>query len=185
MRRGTTTTHRITTGVNLSNAKVYLTYVQGTKTVLERTSGDTGFTVGEEEITNVISQAESFLFAANTAAKAQLRWVDSSGVAGSSNIFNFNVEDVLKPGEISYGTQYTVSISGESEVEVGSTIALSATTTPAGEAVDWSSSDDSIATVTSGGVVKGVAEGSVVITATMHDHQTITATKEITITSQA
>ena len=160
MRRGTTTTHRITPGVNLSNAKVYLTYVQGTKTVLERTSGDVGFTVGEEEITNVISQAESFLFAANTTVKVQLRWVDSSGVAGSSNIFNFNVE-------------------------TGSTITLSATTTPAEEAVDWSSSDDSIATVTSGGVVEGIAEGSVVITATMHNHQTITATKEITITLQA
>ena len=93
MRRGTTTTHRFTPGVNLSNARVYLTYVQGTKTVLERTSGDAGFTVGEEEITNVISQAESFLFAANTTVKAQLRWVDSSGVAGSSNIFNFNVEN--------------------------------------------------------------------------------------------
>ena len=30
-----------------------------------------------------------------------------------------------------------------------------------------------------------VKEGSVVITATMHNHQTITATKEITITLQA
>jgi hypothetical protein len=105
MRRGTTTTHRITPGVDLSNAKVYLTYVQDGEPVLERTSGDTGFTVGEAEITNVITQTESFLFAANKAVKAQLRWIDSSGTAGSSNIFNFTVEDVLKQGEITYGAQ--------------------------------------------------------------------------------
>lgn len=50
-------------------------------------------------------------------------------------------------------------------VEVGKTITLRATTVPAGETVTWTSSDDTTATVTSGGVVEGVREGDVIITA--------------------
>lgn len=50
-------------------------------------------------------------------------------------------------------------------VEVGSTITLRAAVVPEGTSVTWSSSDDTIATVTSGGVVEGVLEGDVIITA--------------------
>ena len=50
-------------------------------------------------------------------------------------------------------------------VEVGKTITLRATTVPAGETVTWTSSDDTTATVTSGGVVEGLLEGDVIITA--------------------
>lgn len=44
---------------------------------------------------------------------------------------------------------------------------LTAATVPAGETITWSSSDDNTATVTSGGVVAGVAVGSAIITATI------------------
>ena len=50
-------------------------------------------------------------------------------------------------------------------VAEGSTVTLSATTSPAGETVTWESSDENVATVASG-VVSGVAAGSAVITAT-------------------
>ena len=49
-------------------------------------------------------------------------------------------------------------------IEVGETLTLTATTTPAGEAVTWSSSSDTYATV-AGGVVTGEAAGSATITA--------------------
>lgn len=49
-------------------------------------------------------------------------------------------------------------------VAAGSTTSLTATTSPAGGTVKWSSADTDVATVT-GGVVTGVAAGTVVITA--------------------
>lgn len=52
-------------------------------------------------------------------------------------------------------------------VEKDANITLTAATVPAGETVTWSSSDDNTATVTSGGVVAGVAVGSAIITATI------------------
>ena len=52
----------------------------------------------------------------------------------------------------------------EVSVAAGSTTSLTATTDPAGETVTWSSSDTSVATVSSG-TVTGVAAGTAVITA--------------------
>ena len=52
-------------------------------------------------------------------------------------------------------------------VAEGNTVALSATTIPAGETVTWTSGDDTIATVTSGGIVEGEAAGNTVITASI------------------
>lgn len=49
----------------------------------------------------------------------------------------------------------------------GDTVTLTAVTNPASQTVTWSSSDTSVATVTSGGVVEGVAEGNAIITATI------------------
>lgn len=52
-------------------------------------------------------------------------------------------------------------------VEKDANITLTAATVPAGAVVTWSSSDDNTATVTSGGVVAGVAVGNAIITATI------------------
>lgn len=59
----------------------------------------------------------------------------------------------------------------ENTVEVGKTITVTATAYPTGHGfkVDYYASDESIATVTSGGVVTGVAEGDVTITAKSGD----------------
>lgn len=180
MRRGTTATHTITPGIDLTAARVYLTYIQNGATVLERTNGDTGFTIGAESIVNVISQAESFLFAANAAVKAQLRWVTSAGVAGASNIFNFNVEDTLKQGEIAYDNDYSVSISGESEVTEGSTLTLTASTTPANQPLTWTSSDETVATVEDG-VVTALTAGTTTITAAFTADSSVSDTKSVTV----
>lgn len=49
----------------------------------------------------------------------------------------------------------------------GDEITLTAETNPAGETVTWSSSDSSVASITSGGVVTAEAEGNAIITATI------------------
>lgn len=65
----------------------------------------------------------------------------------------------------------------------GDSATLVATTIPAGETVTWTSSDDNVATVTSGGVVAPVAAGTATITATItvdtHDY---TDTCAVTVT---
>lgn len=76
----------------------------------------------------------------------------------------------------------SVKISGESTVEVSSTITLTATTAPAGKAVTWSSLDEDNATVTSGGVVSGVAEGTATIKCALTSDPTVFTTKTITVT---
>ena len=68
------------------------------------------------------------------------------------------------------------------EVEVGKTMQLSATVTGASNnAVTWSSSDDTKATVDANGVVTAVAAGSVIITATSQEDTSKTATCNVTI----
>ena len=52
-------------------------------------------------------------------------------------------------------------------VEEDKTVTLTATTIPAGQSVTWSSSNDSVATVTSGGVVSGELAGNAIITASI------------------
>ncbi|MBQ9557468.1 MAG: Ig-like domain-containing protein, partial [Clostridia bacterium] len=67
----------------------------------------------------------------------------------------------------------SVTISGDATVETGSTLALAATVLPANASykdVAWTSSDAAVATVDANGVVTGVAEGSVTITATADGH---------------
>ena len=64
------------------------------------------------------------------------------------------------------------------------TITLTAETIPAGETVSWDSASDSIATVTSGGVVAGVAAGNTVITASITvDGVTYTDTCTVVVTA--
>jgi hypothetical protein len=55
---------------------------------------------------------------------------------------------------------------------IGQTKQLACTTTPSGLSVSWSSSNTSVATVSSSGLVTGIAEGTVRITATYTDNTT-------------
>lgn len=75
----------------------------------------------------------------------------------------------------------TIVISGADSVEVGDTITLTATTAPAGQTVTWSSLDTDNATVTSAGVVTGVAEGTATIKATLASDASVVATKTIIV----
>ena len=73
-----------------------------------------------------------------------------------------------------------LAINGKSSVAVGSSITLKTTK----QVVTWKSSDKTIATVSSEGVVKGKKAGSVTITATFPEYGNRTATKVITVTKK-
>lgn len=73
-------------------------------------------------------------------------------------------------------------------VQVGETAELTATVSVTGgasQAVTWSSSDDSIASVDSDGVVTGVAAGSATITATSVFDENRSGSAEVTVTAEA
>lgn len=77
-----------------------------------------------------------------------------------------------------------ISIEGEDTVEKLDTITLTATTQPAGASVTWESLDEDNATVTSGGVVSGVAAGTATIKCSLTSDPTVYATKVITVTDE-
>lgn len=76
-----------------------------------------------------------------------------------------------------------VSISGDNEVTVGKTITLSAKTEPKDGKIKWSSDNEKIAKVDDKGVVTGVEEGTVKITAVCENRETedVSATYEIKV----
>ena len=74
-----------------------------------------------------------------------------------------------------------VTITGATEVAIGKTITLTATTDPKGEKVKWSSDNEKIAKVDANGVVTGVAEGSAVIKAVCEKNTNITATYTVKV----
>ena len=75
---------------------------------------------------------------------------------------------------------YTIILGGDLEVEVGESVTWTAENNKGGAIFVWSSSDESIATV-SNGVITGVSEGTVTITAALKDDETVNASKTITV----
>ena len=118
----------------------------------------------------------TFYYTTDEAADIVITFTDSGFVHGIK---------VTNLDSFSFVTRITVS--GESEVTEGKTITLTASITPEDavvQTVSWSSSDEAVATVTSEGVVKGVAAGTATITATATDGSGITGKKEITVEAQ-
>ncbi len=74
--------------------------------------------------------------------------------------------------------EYTLSISGDSSVEIEKTLQLNAVT-ESSDTVTWSSSDETVLTIDSKGLITAVAIGEATVTATCGS---LTATKVITVT---
>ena len=75
-------------------------------------------------------------------------------------------EIYIKQGEVEPTPSVLINTHATS-VKEDDTVTLTAETNPAGETVTWTSSNDEVASVTSGGVVTGVAEGNAIITASI------------------
>lgn len=98
---------------------------------------------------------------------------DGSGVQGT-----FTVKVYPLPS--------SVTISGESDLLVDTTVQLSATVYPANsrnKSVTWTSSDPSVAMVNASGLVTAKANGTAIITATTDGNSTITAQHKVTVTT--
>lgn len=107
MTRGTTPTHTFTLPDDLTSATIsalYITYAQGSKTVLEKTLSDV--TINNGVITCTLTQAETLLFSVRNHARStddvaiQVRMKTSDGVAMASDIMPVPIRDILKDGEI-------------------------------------------------------------------------------------
>lgn len=81
---------------------------------------------------------------------------------------------------MTYDAAITLNYSSVTLVE-GNTKTLTATTRPSGQTVTWSTSNDTLATVNSNGVVTAKTAGNVTITATMVDSSGITHYAECTV----
>lgn len=104
------------------------------------------------------------------------------GLANVENFFN----SVQTPDSVQAKTVTpSVAVTPKTaSVQVENTVSLSASTYPADAEVTWSSSSETNATVSSAGVVTGVAEGSATITATITvGGQTYTDTCAVTVTA--
>ena len=127
------------------------------------TGSDAGFLA--VKLINALN-TDGFQIQTTDKAKGQFAF----GFTGHYSMLDITVvpyEVYIKAGE---GTGGDVSIlldKHELTVQVNEEIALSATTSPAGQTVTWTSAAQAKATVTSGGVVKGIATGNTIITANM------------------
>jgi uncharacterized protein YjdB len=86
--------------------------------------------------------------------------------------------------EAVYDVDTVILDNTELSLAVGNTATITATCTPSTAedlTVSWKSSDESIATVDSSGVVTAVSAGTAMITATSNDESTVSATCTVTV----
>ncbi|MFT4122272.1 MAG: carboxypeptidase regulatory-like domain-containing protein [Microbacteriaceae bacterium] len=105
--------------------------------------------------------------------------VVASSYAGETGTYVITIDVAEEPT--------SVTVTGTSSVVVGETTTLTATVAPddADQSVTWSSSDTAVATVSSAGVVTGVAEGTAVITATSDADDDISGSLSVTVSPAA
>lgn len=76
----------------------------------------------------------------------------------------------------------SIEIEGKSSVGIKEYVTLTAMANGNEQKVTWKSSNTSVATISSSGVVKGISKGTAVMTATLKTDNTITDTFEVTVT---
>lgn len=97
MRRGSTPVHILNTGLDLRTARVYVTYSQFGRNVVEKTNED--LTINEDSITVELTQKDTIAFKEGI-VRIQVRYVMPDGSADASNIVTCEAEEILKDGEI-------------------------------------------------------------------------------------
>ena len=100
MKRGTTPTHIFTVDVDLTQATViYLTYKQGSTTVIERDK--TEMTVTSDSITVELTQEETLALNTSNAIQIQIRAGFNDGSRIASDILTISpAGEILKDGVI-------------------------------------------------------------------------------------
>ncbi|MGN0572938.1 MAG: Ig-like domain-containing protein, partial [Acutalibacteraceae bacterium] len=115
--------------------------------------------------------ASSSVFAASAAALEELTGVKSPIISAIESFFSKTDGQEVPNGQSgeAEGSAYALVVSSESmTVTVGKTVKMTASVSgvDAQPAINWKSSDTSVATVSADGVVKGIKAGKSTITAT-------------------
>lgn len=159
----TVTVVQLATSITLDSASV--TLVAGKSKILKATLKPTSvtnkeikWTTSSKSIVKVTSSGKITAVAGGTAT--------IKATSGDGKVYASCKVTVLQPV-----TGVTLS-SSTSSVKIGKTVTLKATVSPSNatnKKITWTSSDETIATVSSSGVVKGVKKGTATITATTND----------------
>ena len=99
-RRGSTPTNVFNVNVDLRDAKIYITYKQNNKIIVEKSGSD--IQVERNKLTTRLTQAETLRFSVGP-VRIQIRYVRPNGSSDASNIIETRAEEILKDGEIRYG----------------------------------------------------------------------------------
>ncbi|MCQ2607057.1 MAG: glycosyl hydrolase family 8 [Bacteroidales bacterium] len=196
----------VVTGVKVGTATITVTTVDGSKTAtcevtVEHIAIET-ITLSEKTLSLSMESAPVQLEATFTPAEAtdnKITWTSSdskvvtvvNGIVTPVAVGTANVTATNSDGSVSDVCVVTVSAvpvtavtldKTTAEISVGGSVALTATVAPenaSDKSVAWSSSDETVATVTNG-IVSGVAAGTATITVTTNDGAK-TATCEVTV----
>lgn len=99
-RRGSTPENIFNVNVDLREAKIFITYKQNGKIILEKTGDD--IEVTEQQLKTHLTQEETLRFKTGP-VKIQIRYVKPDGEADASNIIETRASEILKDGVITYG----------------------------------------------------------------------------------
>lgn len=104
MTRGTTPTHKLNVNVDLTEARVYVTYKQRGSVIVERNNEEetNTLTIDSESIILTLTQEETLKFYTNEKVDIQIRAVFATGEALASTIVSTYTDRILKDGEIVY-----------------------------------------------------------------------------------
>ena len=99
MRRGTTPTNLFAVDRDLTSARIYVSYSQNGKVIVEKTGGD--LSVTPTQISCTLSQNDTLAFKQGV-VEIQIRYVAQNGEADASDIIVTTAERILKDGVITY-----------------------------------------------------------------------------------
>lgn len=97
MRRGTTPEITFKVNLDLTQAQIYITFVQRNNLVFEKTTEDLEITANAIKCT--LTQKETLALKKDR-IQIQIRYIFRNGTAGASNIMYAAITDILKDGEI-------------------------------------------------------------------------------------
>lgn len=103
MVRGTTAinTFEVTDGTDLTGASIiYVTYDQGGKVVIDKSTEDGAVTVEDGAIKVLLSQTDTLALNSSMPVRIQIRVKYDSGSVIASEIIRAGVMEILKDGEI-------------------------------------------------------------------------------------
>lgn len=98
-RRGSTPTNIFNLNIDLTDARVYVTYMQKGKVIVEKSNENLDIT--SDSLVVSLTQEDTLKFAPGD-VEVQIRYVKADGSADASNIMTISATRILKDGQISY-----------------------------------------------------------------------------------